>query len=49
MPFPLPEDGRKADFRNAVPRLKADEGQSPETECHFSKSRSVPSSGSHIQ
>jgi hypothetical protein len=48
MPFPLPENERKACFRNVVPRLQADEGKNPKNECDFSKSRSVPSSGSHI-
>jgi len=48
MPFLLPEDGREDGFRKAVPRLRADEKQSPEKECDFSKSRSVPSSESHI-
>jgi len=41
MPFPLSEDGRKAGFRKAVPRLQVDEGQSPKKECGFSKSQSV--------
>jgi len=48
MPFPSPEEGRKAGFRKAVLRLGADERQSPEKECDLSKSRSVTSSGFHI-
>jgi hypothetical protein len=47
VPFPLPEDGSRAGFRKTAPHLQAGERLSPKKKRDFSKSRSVPSSGSH--